>query len=646
MQKMSWRERRYAPLIVLGLAFCAGSFLLRIVFANAGGDHQALTIGEVAASFALGLYFDLAAYLYAAVPLTLYLLVAPAGVFHRLWHRPVWMAFCWALVFGTLFLFVSEWFFWQEFRTRFNFIAVDYLLYTREVIGNIRESYPVGRILMVLAALAGLIVWLLRNWLLAPLRAPAGSAGKFRHRLLWAVPVLAAPFLVFTWVDRTQRDFSTNPLANELAGDGLYEFFSAAYRNELDYVTHYASLDPLKAREMLRARLETPHSKLASANPADLTRTVKYPRDEKRLNVMMVSVESFSADFMAKFGNTKGLTPRLDALADKGLLFTKLYATGTRTVRGLEALALAYPPTPGQSIVKRPHNEGMFTIGGVFASKGYDVRWLYGGYSYFDNMRAFFEGNGYLVEDRTVIPKEKIHHENIWGVADEDLFTMALERADESHGRGRPFFQQVMTTSNHRPFTYPADRIDIPSKSGRDGAVKYTDWAIGDFLDRAAKHAWFDNTIFVIVADHCASSAGKSDVPINRYLIPMIISAPKHVQPRKIDRLMSHVDVPPTILGMLNFAYTSQFLGYDLFDLEPGRERAFVSTYQELGFMRGEEMAILRPGKRVNVVKPNPRDGSAVAAKANPALSDEAIAWYQAASGLFGEHRARKAAGR
>ena len=278
MQKMSWRERRYAPLIVLGLAFCAGSFLLRIVFANAGGDHQALTIGEVAASFALGLYFDVAAYLYAAVPLTLYLLVAPAGVFHRLWHRPVWMAFCWALVFGTLFLFVSEWFFWQEFRTRFNFIAVDYLLYTREVIGNIRESYPVGRILMVLAALAGLIVWLLRNWLLAPLRAPAGSAGKFRHRLLWAVPVLAAPFLVFTWVDRTQRDFSTNPLANELAGDGLYEFFSAAYRNELDYVTHYASLDPLKARAMLRDRLETPHAKLASANPADLTRTVKWCR--------------------------------------------------------------------------------------------------------------------------------------------------------------------------------------------------------------------------------------------------------------------------------------------------------------------------------------------------------------------------------
>ena len=191
--------------------------------------------------------------------------------------------------------------------------------------------------------------------------------------------------------------------------------------------------------------VESPRSAITpaeiSANPADLTRSVSYPRDEKRLNVVLVSVESLSADFMAAFGNDKGITPRLDALAAKSLFFTQLYATGTRTVRGLEALSLAYPPTPGQSIVKRPRNEGMFTIGGVFGSKGYDVRYLYGGYAYFDNMRAFFSENGYVVEDRTVIPKEKIHHENIWGVADEDLFTLALvinEWAGQKHRRSRP----------------------------------------------------------------------------------------------------------------------------------------------------------------------------------------------------------------
>ena len=642
MSKLSWREHRLAPLLVFALIYCSGSLAMRVVFANSGGDHQVLGAGEIVRAYALGLYFDLAAFVYAAVPLVLYLLLAPGWIFHRRWHRVLWFVMAWALVFGMLFLFVAEWFFWQEFRTRFNFIAVDYLLYTREVIGNIRESYPVGRILLALAALAAVIVWSLRDRLLAPLRAPREASENFPRRLVWAVPLLVAPVLAFMWIDRTQRDFSVNPLANELAGDGLYEFFSAAYRNELDYVTHYASLDPAKARALLRARLETPHSKLASANPADFERSVRYPRGEKRLNVVLVSVESLSADFMAKFGNAKGLTPRLDALADKGLFFTQLYATGTRTVRGLEALSVAYPPTPGQSIVKRPHNDGMFTIGSVFGARGYDVRYLYGGYAYFDNMRGFFSGNGYVVEDRTTIPKEKIHHENIWGVADEDLFTMALERADAAHAGGKPFFHQVMTTSNHRPYTYPGGRIDIPSKSGRDGAVKYTDWAIGDFIDRAAKHAWFDDTVFVIVADHCASSAGKSDVPINRYLIPMVIYAPRHIQPQTVDRLMSQIDIPPTLLGLLGFSYQSQFLGYDLFDLEPGRERAFVSTYQELGFMREGKLVVLRPGRRVSVVRPDPRDGSAAPVPPDPPLTEEAIAWYQTAAALFGEHRSRQ----
>ncbi len=642
MSKLSWREHRLAPLLVFALIYCSGSLAMRVVFANSGGDHQVLGAGEIVRAYALGLYFDLAAFVYAAVPLVLYLLLAPGWIFHRRWHRVLWFVMAWALVFGMLFLFVAEWFFWQEFRTRFNFIAVDYLLYTREVIGNIRESYPVGRILLALAALAAVIVWSLRDRLLAPLRAPREASENFPRRLVWAVPLLVAPVLAFMWIDRTQRDFSVNPLANELAGDGLYEFFSAAYRNELDYVTHYASLDPAKARALLRARLETPHSKLASANPADFERSVRYPRGEKRLNVVLVSVESLSADFMAKFGNAKGLTPRLDALADKGLFFTQLYATGTRTVRGLEALSVAYPPTPGQSIVKRPHNDGMFTIGSVFGARGYDVRYLYGGYAYFDNMRGFFSGNGYVVEDRTTIPKEKIHHENIWGVADEDLFTMALERADAAHAGGKPFFHQVMTTSNHRPYTYPGGRIDIPSKSGRDGAVKYTDWAIGDFIDRAAKHAWFDDTVFVIVADHCASSAGKSDVPINRYLIPMVIYAPRHIQPQTVDRLMSQIDIPPTLLGLLGFSYQSQFLGYDLFDLEPGRERAFVSTYQELGFMREGKLVVLRPGRRVSVVRPDLRDGSAAPVPPDPPLTEEAIAWYQTAAALFGEHRSRQ----
>jgi phosphoglycerol transferase MdoB-like AlkP superfamily enzyme len=342
---------------------------------------------------------------------------------------------------------------------------------------------------------------------------------------------------------------------------------------------------------------------------------------------------------MTRFGNTQGITPRLDALAARGLLLTNLYATGTRTVRGLEALALAVPPTPGQSIVKRPNNDHLFSLGAVFKSKGYEVRFLYGGYGFFDNMNDFFDGNGYEVVDRLHIPPERIHHETIWGVADEDLFTQALLEADKAHAAGRPSFMQIMTTSNHRPYTYPDGRIDIPSKSGREGGVKYTDWAIGDFIERASKKPWFDDTVFLIVADHCASSAGKSGLPVNKYLIPAIFYSPKHIKPAELDRMASQIDLLPTLLGLLNFSYRSRFLGYDLFDLEPGRERAFISTYQEVGYLRGARLVKLGPRRDHEVYKPDFADGSAELLPPDPELENEAVSWYQAAAWAYNHGR-------
>src|SRR4029077_14863388 len=176
---------------------------------------------------------------------------------------------------------------------------------------------------------------------------------------------------------------------------------------------------------------------------------------EKKLNVVLISVESFSADFMQMFGNTENITPYLDSLAQHSLVFTNLYATGTRTVRGLEALSLCVPPTPGQSIVRRPNNENLFSLGRVFAEKGYETKYIYGGYGYFDNMNYFFANNGYEVADRSRLSDNEIDYENIWGVADENLFTLATREIENTLAKGKPAFAHIMTTSNHRPYTYP-----------------------------------------------------------------------------------------------------------------------------------------------------------------------------------------------
>jgi membrane-anchored protein YejM (alkaline phosphatase superfamily) len=259
-------------------------------------------------------------------------------------------------------------------------------------------------------------------------------------------------------------------------------------------------------------------------------------------------------------------------------------------------------------------------------------------------MREFFGANGYTVVDRGALAGDEIHAANIWGVADEDLFTLSLRELDRRAAVGRPFFAHVMTTSNHRPFTYPEGRIDVPSGSGRDGAVKYTDWAIGDFIDRARTRPWFDDALFVIVADHCASSRGKTDLPIERFHIPMIVYAPRHVAPGRVDTLASQIDVAPTLLAMLNFSYRSRFFGQDI--LTEGRlhQRALLANYQTVGYLQDGLLVELRPRGEVRLVDAATGRARPLDPGARPVL-DEAVAYYQVASESFRNGALRLVAG-
>lgn len=604
---------------------------VRVLLWHHTGAQAPVSLEAVVRVMGTGLLFDALAGASLLWPLALFLAASPARWWSARWWRVITGVGLSAWLMLLLFVATSEWLFWDEFGTRFNFIAVDYLIYTHEVIGNIRESYPVGKLLALMVLCSAAVVWWGRHLLMPS----AGAGAKGNHA--WTLPVALALLLLpaHLMVHAGMKLHSDNRYLNDLSGDGVYEFFAALRHNELDYEHFYRSLPAEQAVLRLRRQLETPHARLLSDAPGDFTRRVDYGQPERRLNVVMVSVESLSAEFMAAFGNRDGLTPNLDRLAREGLLFTQLYATGTRTVRGLEALSLSVPPTPGQSIVKRPNNEGMFSLGSVFRDKGYDTRYVYGGYGYFDNMNAFFSANGYDVVDRMAIPSEAIHHENIWGVADEDLFTLALQQADASYRQGKPSFMHVMTTSNHRPFTYPDGRIDIPSHTGRAGGVKYTDWAIGRFMAEAASRPWFRDTVFVFVADHCASSAGKTDLPLERYHIPAIVYAPAHIQPARFERLASQIDLAPTVLGLLRFRYDSRFLGYDVFDLEPGRERAFISTYQDLGIVR--DGALVRLDPRGGVQARRVAAGRSLNEPADmPAdVLADAISWYQGAAWAY-----------
>jgi phosphoglycerol transferase MdoB-like AlkP superfamily enzyme len=618
---------RLAILREVLLAFLAFNALTRLALAAYNGEPSFFLPWILLPAMAIGAVFDLGAATFAALPLAALLAWWPQ-------RRPGGLKMVLApalLLFSTVVVFVgaSELVFWNEFASRFNFIAVDYLVYTNEVIGNIRESYDMPLLLSLVGAVSLLLWWaVIRRTFPLVAAAPSSLGARSRAVALWAI----APFIAFWTLDAHYKEFSADAQMNELAGDGYFDFFHAFRANEIDYERFYRTLPRDRAARVLAAQLDGARPGTAPEH-APFERDIQGRAPEKRLNVVLISVEALSADFMAAFGNREGLTPRLDALASEGLLFTRLYATGTRTARGLEALTLSFPPTPGYSIVKRPDNEELFTLGEVFKEKGYEPLYLYGGYAYFDNMQAFFSGNGYTVIDRTAIRSEDVTFENIWGVADEDLFRLAISELDKRWTAHKPFFAHIMTVSNHRPFAYPAGRIDIPPGT-REGAVKYTDFAIGQFIDRARARPWFAHTLFAIVADHTHKGRGRTELPPENYHIPLIVYSPGQVAPGRVDAIASQIDVGPTLLGMLGFGYRSRFFGHDILRDGAKHQRALFANYQTVGYYRDGIVVELKPKSRYRIV--DAATGRTRKEDARSALLlDEAISYYEVASRAY-----------
>lgn len=627
-RKHPFFKNRFSPIFIALALLCGISFLTRLVLLINAASSFDWTLINLIKVFAIGLGYDLAAGSYAIIPLILYLWLIPPVWYAKKINQYLLLFYFFIVSFTLVFNAVSEWFFWEEFSVRYNFIAVDYLVYTTEVIGNIRQSYPINTILTVLIIIAALITYAIKNLLFLSAQDKRGFISRSKFALL----LLGAPLCTFFLVSHNWKSTSNNQYVNELSGNGMYDFGFAFWHNQLDYNTFYKTLPLKEVVAQMKSLLAIPAD---NSNKQNITRLINNDGIEHKMNVVLISVESLSADFLGTYGNTLGLTPNLDSLAKEGLLFTNLYASGTRTVRGLEALSLSIPPTPGQSIVKRPNNKNLFTLGNIFRSKGYNSRYIYGGYGYFDNMNEFFSQNGYEVTDRSAIDSKDIHYENTWGVADEDLFTLSLKELDKDYNQKKLFFAHIMTVSNHRPYTYPEGRIDIPSHTNREGAVKYTDYAIGKFIREAKLKPWFNNTLFVIVADHCASSAGKVELPVDKYHIPMIIYAPKFVSPKKFESLTAQIDIAPTLLGMLNFKYESKFFGQDVFRIKEDERRAFVSTYQSLGYIKNGNIVILDPNKKLNTFIPDFKTGTAKKTADINSLSNEAISNYQLAAYLY-----------
>jgi phosphoglycerol transferase MdoB-like AlkP superfamily enzyme len=542
------------------------------------------------------------------VPFVILLSLSAAALLARPVPRALFrVVFCAAMLFNA----AIEYFFFEEFNSRFNHIALDYVLYPNEVVTNIWESYDVPLFLGAAFALGALLAW----WTgrkLAPSALP---------RLPWSAAwrggaiALAAMGLALLALSVLPASISQDRITNEIAQNGPDKLVQAYRTAELDYHPYYCTLPQSEARTRAAKVLGFPALSPESAKLPDasfaLLRAVKPARapSAKPLDVVVVLEESLGSEFVGCVGGKHAGTEHFDRWAKDGLLLENLVANGNRTVRGLEGVLCAFVPLPGDSITKRTPPVEAAALGRVFQDKGYDTAFFYGGAASFDGMEPFMTKNGWqeFVEQKHY-PSDAFT--TAWGVADEYIFDALLAREERAAKEGRPFFGTLMSVSNHKPYLVPQGRTPAADgKPSRGRAVAYSDWALGRWLDAARAKGLLQHTLVLVVGDHGARVYGAELIPAESYRVPALFLSPDPAwRGKRMPRLCSQIDLAPTLLSLAGIECQVPFLGTDLTSVADGPGRAFVQHNRDVGLLTDNALVVLGLQKTVTFYR---REGRA-----------------------------------
>ncbi len=539
-----------------------------------------------------------------AVPMILLMPLLAISPLWRLWRRvsALWLILCVVLL---VLLEVSSPAFINEYDTRPHRLFVEYLKYPGEVLPMLWEGFRphlIGGL-----ALTGLALFatarFVRPWLAQP-----RTWSNLRLWLVWPLAFLVCAMMVRSSLDHRPANpasfaLTGDPMVNTLVLNSAYSVTYAVYgmRHEARSSEIYGKMTEAEILEQFRTARELLGDRRELVGSDDIPTLVRQEagvRRERPLNLVIILEESLGATFVESLGGVP-VTPELEKLKKEGWWFEQLYATGTRSVRGIEAVTTGFLPTPAQAVVKLSLAQRNFsTLASILGRQGYESEFIYGGESHFDNMRGFFLANGFSQvtdENDYVNPVFKAS----WGVSDEDLFNKTHERLAEKHAQGKASYTLVFTSTNHSPFEFPDGRIELyeQPKGTDNNAVKYTDWALGRFMEKAKKSEYWKDTIFVVVADHDIRVRGDSLVPIERFHIPGLILG-ADIKPRIVKTVASQVDLPTTLLSLMGISATHPMTGRDLTQEAPEQPgRAMMQYNDHLAWMEGDRVVVLRPDK-------------------------------------------------
>jgi phosphoglycerol transferase MdoB-like AlkP superfamily enzyme len=504
---------------------------------------------------------------------------------------------------------LCECLYWHKFGTKFNFIAVNSLFYSESTLEAVLDAYPVIPIAITLFLIALFITWkMFRKYSIGE-SSNMGFSNMIAMLALYAILAFGG----LKWLEFSSSKISNSSMAaTQLQENGSWNLIEAYRNGKLEYYRFYPTIPSMQAQDATR--------ELLSKGMNDTSATAPIPR-----NIVLITLESINYEYI-----DEGLCPYLESLAKDGLSFKNMFASGPSMSKGIDALTLCTPPTPGRSIAYQLGKNvpaGLPTVGKVLQANGYSTAFIYGGNGRRSNLRRYFKGNGYEIIERRDF--KNISFANSMGACDDDTYEEALEYADRRARLGKPFHVHLLMLSSHSPYSYPGSRI--LEKGERTQAVQYTDEALSRFFSAASKKPWFGNTIFVVTSDRGSEKSNEDGPQLEYFHIPAIIYAPGFVASAENDKICSQIDLMPTLLSMLHIAPEENFYGRNIL-ADDFDERAYVSNFLQLGYLKDRTLTVLQPmrdikafwiegGEQIKVPEPN------------SLLQKEAQALYQSASG-------------
>ena len=582
---------------------------------------------DILNAFLTGIRFDLIVVSYILLPLIFGLLL-----FRGLGKRKIaslWiilaMGFC-------LFLGVVELDFYHEFHNRLNSIAFQYLKEDPATVSSMLwNGFPIIRYLLLWLLLVTLYAYVLKK--IAAYRCFCSSDTSPVEPTHFAVRVVTVLFLLvlliigarggtirsgppLRWGDAFQ---SSHLFANHLALNGTFTFLKALRNssNEVKGKKWLKLLAKQDALDITRKMILTDNDVLLKPATHKILRLhtpVRSPVNKNIKNIVVILMESFSASYVGSLGNDYGITPEFDKLTKQGLLFERFFSNGTHTHQGMFATFSCFPNVPGfEYLMQQPQGRNAFSgLPALLKRDKFNDLYVYNGAFTWDNQEGFFRNQGltnFIGRKDYINPK---FQDRTWGVSDEDMFNRAIKELDKIDS-DQPFFAMLQTLSNHTPYALP-EKLPFPritnmgEYSEHLTAMKYSDWALGEFFKAIKNKPYYKETLFVILGDHGFGVKPQiADIDLLRFHVPLLLIAPGLTQQygARIATVATQIDVVPTIVSLLGKPFSHQCWGRDILSLnksDPGFGVIKPSgSDQTVALLKGDLILVKQPNIPTNL---------------------------------------------